>query len=105
MPRGWLEFQIGDIAPEKDATLAVTGNSGTNADLAAATLLELGYKNVSVLEGGMEAWNRAGLPVETGLSGVMSPPTDLVLSGPDRNYADMMNYLRWETALGEKFHS
>ena len=51
----------------------------------------------------MAAWNRAGLPVETGLSGVMSPPTDLVLSGPDRNYADMMNYLRWETELGEKY--
>lgn len=105
VPRGWLEFQIGDIAPEKDATLAVTGIGGTNAALAAATLLELGYQNVSVLEGGLAAWNQAGLPVETGLSGVMSPPTDLVLSGPDRNYADMMNYLRWETALGEKFHS
>ena len=105
VPRGWLEFQIGDLAPEKDSNLAVTGNSGTNAALAAATLLELGYQNVSVLEGGMAAWNRAGLPVETGLSGVMSPPTDLVLSGPDRNYADMMNYLRWETALGEKFHT
>lgn len=103
--RGWLEFQISDLAPEKDSTLAVTGNDGTNAAMAAATLQALGYQNVSVLEGGMAAWNRAGLSVETGLSGVMSPPTDLVLSGPDRNYADMMNYLRWETALGEKFHS
>ena len=51
----------------------------------------------------MTAWNRAGLAVETGLSGVMNPPTDMVLSGPDRNYADMMTYLRWETALGEQF--
>jgi hypothetical protein len=41
--------------------------------------------------------------VELGLSGVMSSPNDVVLSGPDRNYADMMNYLRWEEALGEKY--
>jgi hypothetical protein len=26
-----------------------------------------------------------------------------VLSGPDRTYAEMMHYLRWETALGEKY--
>jgi hypothetical protein len=26
-----------------------------------------------------------------------------VLSGPDRNSADAINYLRWETALGEKY--
>ena len=25
--------------------------------------------------------------------------------GPDRNYAEMMHYLRWETALGEKYQS
>ncbi len=102
-PRGWLEFHIGGLAPDKKASIAVTANDGTNATLAGATLMDLGYENVSVLEGGMAAWNRAGLAVETGLSGVMSPPTDMVLSGPDRNYADMMTYLRWETALGEQF--
>jgi hypothetical protein len=51
----------------------------------------------------MAAWRQAGLPAERGLSGVMSSPNDVVLSGPDRNYADMMNYLRWEEALGTKY--
>ena len=102
-PRGWLEFHIAGLAPDKKASIAVTGNDGANAALAGATLMDLGYENVSVLEGGMAAWNRAGLAVESGLSGVMSPPTDMVPSGPDRNYADMMTYLRWETALGEQF--
>ena len=51
----------------------------------------------------MLAWQRAGFPLEEGLSGVMRPPTDVVLSGPDRTYAEMMHYLRWETALGEKY--
>jgi hypothetical protein len=45
------------------------------------------------------------MPVEEGLSGVMRPPTDLVFSGPDRTYADMMNYLRWEETLGHKYES
>jgi len=26
-----------------------------------------------------------------------------LLAGPDRNFADMQNYLRWEEALGHKY--
>jgi rhodanese-related sulfurtransferase len=103
VPRGWLECQIGDLAPSKDTPIAVTSHDGRSATLAGATLHELGYQHVAVLEGGMLAWQRAGFPVEEGLSGVMRPPTDVVLSGPDRTYAEMMHYLRWETALGEKY--
>ena len=102
-PRGWLELQIGGLAPDKDGVVVVTGNSAANAVLVGATLQEMGYRNVRVLEGGMSLWRQQGLPIETGLSGVMSPPTDMVASGPDRNYADMITYLRWETALGEKY--
>ena len=102
-PRGWLELQIGGLAPNKDTPVLVTCRDGVNSALAAATLRSMGYGSVAVLDGGMAAWRAAGLALETGLAGVMSPPTDLVASGPDRNYADMMNYLRWETALGEKY--
>jgi rhodanese-related sulfurtransferase len=103
VPRGWLELWIGDIVPSKAASIAVTCADGRGAALAAATLGELGYQNVSVLDGGMAAWHKAGLPVEKGLSGVMAPPTDVVPAGPDRNFADMQNYLRWEEALGYKY--
>jgi rhodanese-related sulfurtransferase len=103
VPRGWLELWIGNIAPAHDTPIAVTCTDGRNATLAGATLKTLGYQNVSVLEGGMAAWQSGGLAVEHGLSGVMTPPTDVVLSGPDRNFADMMNYLRWEEALGQKY--
>ena len=102
-PRGWLELQIEHLVPSPETSIVVTCRDGRQSVLAAATLKGMGYSNVSVLEGGMTAWAAEELPVETGLSGVMSPPTDLVPSGPDRNYADMMNYLRWETALGEKY--
>jgi rhodanese-related sulfurtransferase len=102
VPRGWLELRIAEVAPTREPPVAVTCLDGRNATLAGATLKELGYQSVAVLEGGMAAWQRAGLPVEKGLAGVMAPPNDVVLSGPDRNFADMMNYLRWEEALGYK---
>jgi rhodanese-related sulfurtransferase len=103
VPRGWLEFWIGDIVPAKDTPLTVTCHDGRSSALAGVTLKELGYPQVSVLDGGMLAWQKAGLPLEKGLTGVMAPPTDVVLSGPDRNFADMQNYLRWEEALGDKY--
>ena len=103
VPRGWLELWIGDVVPSKTTAVTLTGVDGVGAALAAATLNELGYQNLSVLDGGMAAWQKAGLPVERGLSGVMTPPTDVVPAGPDRNFADMQNYLRWEEALGYKY--
>ena len=103
VPRGRLEMEIGGLAPSQDVTLGVTCLNGEGGALAAATLRQLGYRQVLVLDGGMAAWPGANLPVEQGLSGVMQPPTDLVPAGPDRNYADAINYLRWETALGDKY--
>ena len=103
VPRGWLELRIAEVVPTRETPVAVTCVDGRNATLAGATLKELGYQNVTVLDGGMTAWQKAGLPVEKGLTGVMSSPNDVVLSGPDRSYADMMNYLRWEEALGYKY--
>ena len=103
VPRGWLELWIGDVVPSKTSSIAVTCADGRGSALAAVTLGELGYQRVSILDGGMAAWQKAGLPVEKGLSGVMAPPTDVVPAGPDRNFADMQNYLRWEEALGHKY--
>jgi rhodanese-related sulfurtransferase len=105
VPRGWLELWIGDIVPVKSTPVAVTCVDGRSSVLAAATLKELGYQSVSALDGGMAAWQKAGLPLEKGLSGVMAPPTDVVPAGPDRNFADMQNYLRWEEALGHKYQA
>ena len=105
IPRGSLEFQISNFVPTKDTAVAVICNNGQNAALTAVTLKELGYQRVSALAGGMNAWRRAGLAVEQGLSGVMSAPSDMVPSGPDRNAADAITYLRWETALGDKYAS
>ncbi|MXY46648.1 MAG: rhodanese-related sulfurtransferase [Chloroflexi bacterium] len=105
VPRGWLEAQIADFAPDKAAPVVVTCADGIASTFAAATLADGGYTDVAVLEGGMRAWRQAGIGVEQGLSGVMSTPADVVPAGTDRGYADMMNYLRWEEELGRKYES
>ena len=105
VPRGWLEAQIADFAPDKSAPVVVTCADGIASTFAGATLADEGYAEVSVLEGGMRAWIDASLAVEQGLAGVMSTPADVVPAGTDRGYADMMNYLRWEEELGKKYES
>ena len=103
VPRGWLEWQIADHVRSNEASIVVTCVDGRQSLLAAATLRQMGYANVRALAGGLSSWQAARLPVEEGLSGVTRTPSDIVFSGPDRTYADMQNYLRWETALGEKY--
>jgi 3-mercaptopyruvate sulfurtransferase SseA len=94
---------IGDVAPSKDTAIVVTCANGLNSVLAGATLKGLGYQRVAVLAEGMQAWGRAGLPVERGLSGVMTPPNDVLTMGTDRTWAEAIQYLRWEEDLGKKY--
>lgn len=103
MPRGWLELSIDELTSDKSSELVVICIDGVNSILAAATLDEMGYQNVSVLDGGMRAWTDKRLSVETGLTGVMNPPGDMVAFGTERNWAEAINYLRWEEELGRKY--
>jgi rhodanese-related sulfurtransferase len=103
VPRGWLELRIDEVVPNKATPLVVTCASGRHSVLAGATLKDLGYQQVAILSAGVPAWRQAGLPLEKGLRGVMSPPTDVLAMGTDRNWADAMHYLRWEEELGKKY--
>ncbi len=105
VPRGWLEAQIANVAPDKAASVVVTCVDGVASTFAGATLVDEGYADIAVLKGGMRAWQEAGYAIEKGLSGVMHAPTDVVPAGTERGYADMMNYLRWEEELGRKYES
>ncbi|RPH81548.1 MAG: hypothetical protein EHM88_11060, partial [Candidatus Rokuibacteriota bacterium] len=101
--RSWLELRIAEVAADTGAPIVVTDDDGHDAALAAATLLELGYTDVATLAGGTTAWREDGRPLERGLTGVLRPPDDVVPAGPERSYADMINYLRWEEKLGHKY--
>lgn len=50
--------------PGKNARIAVYCKSGRMSAEAAEELVALGYEDVWDLEGGMDAWRRAGLPLE-----------------------------------------
>jgi rhodanese-related sulfurtransferase len=103
LSRSWLELRIAEVAPDPTTPVVVTDEDGHDAVLAAATLLAMGYADVSTLAGGTAAWRKESRPLEQGLTGVMRPPDDVVPAGPDRGYADMINYLRWEEKLGQKY--
>ena len=103
VPRGWLELRVAELAKDPAMAIVVTDEDGHDAVLGAATLIELGYRDVTALAGGTEAWRKEGRPLEQGLTGVLRPPDDVVPAGPDRSFADMINYLRWEERLGHKY--
>jgi len=68
-PRGILEFFADPTSPrhkkqlDPDGRVIVICHSGARAALAAATLKEMGYGNVAILEGGLKGWSDAGLPL------------------------------------------
>lgn len=49
---------------DKAAAIAVYCMSGRMSDVAARTLRDLGYTDVTELQGGMIAWHRAGFPLK-----------------------------------------
>lgn len=48
-----------------DADVVLICKTGHRSQAAASTLLQLGFRQVSHLQGGMDAWRRSGKPVET----------------------------------------
>lgn len=60
--RGVLESQIEQRVP-RDATVVLSCQSGNRSALAARTLMDMGYKNVSSMAGGFSAWVAAGGPI------------------------------------------
>ncbi len=74
LPRRRIEFRIEALVRDR-ATPLVVNDGGEElapavrdprAALAAETLVALGYRDVSVLDGGLAAWRQAGLPVVSG---------------------------------------
>jgi rhodanese-related sulfurtransferase len=74
IPRGVLELRADPASPVADPALSAeqsgrvivycTKGPGARSLLAAQTLAGMGYENVEVLGGGLNAWEEAGLPVE-----------------------------------------
>ena len=79
IPRGLLEIRADPASPASDPSLSAersvrvlvycTKGPGARSLFAARTLMDMGYENVDVLAGGMNAWGEAGLPVERSTAG------------------------------------
>ncbi|MBU1397259.1 MAG: sulfurtransferase, partial [Gammaproteobacteria bacterium] len=67
IPRGVLEFRIGDhpLLSRRDTDILVYCKTSGRAALAALNLKRMGYTNVRSIHGGFDAWSQQGLPLET----------------------------------------
>ncbi len=66
IPRGLLEYQASEQLPDKEARIVVHCAVGGRGALAAKTLKDMGYTNVSNMDGGMNEWRDKGYEVEEG---------------------------------------
>jgi rhodanese-related sulfurtransferase len=60
LPEEWRDSRLQD----RSRHVIVTCQTGENAARGGKLLKEMGFTNVSYMEGGMEAWKAAGLPTE-----------------------------------------
>jgi rhodanese-related sulfurtransferase len=60
LPEEWRDDRLQD----RSRQIIVTCQTGENAARGGQLLKEMGFTNVSYMEGGMEAWKAAGLPTE-----------------------------------------
>jgi len=59
-----IQADIGHLPVDKDTKIVFYCRSGRMSDIAAKTMVELGYTNIWNLEGGFNAWKQAGLMME-----------------------------------------
>ena len=59
LPEEWRDLRLQD----RSRHIITTCQSGENAARGAKLLKDMGFKNVAYMDGGMEAWKDAGLPI------------------------------------------
>ncbi|HSN26534.1 MAG TPA: rhodanese-like domain-containing protein [Kofleriaceae bacterium] len=65
LPRGQLELRVDKELPDPTARILTYCQLGRISTLAAATLRTMGYTRAVALDGGYDAWVKAGYPTET----------------------------------------
>jgi len=71
LPLSEIELRVGQLLPRKGVRLVVTDDGGGSiGEQAVHRLVELGYSNVRLLEGGVANWRDAGFELVTGLNSI-----------------------------------
>ena len=63
LPRGFLEMRVEELIPDMERPIVVYCAVGIRSGFAAKTLMEMGYKDVASLQGGIEKWKGSGFEV------------------------------------------
>jgi len=66
LSRRHLEFQMPLAVPHQDTHVILCDDDGRRVLLAAATVERMGYRHVSVLDGGINRWVSQNFPTEWG---------------------------------------
>jgi uncharacterized membrane protein YdjX (TVP38/TMEM64 family)/rhodanese-related sulfurtransferase len=69
---GELPNRLAEIEPVKDEPIILVCRTDKRSANAATLLRAAGFRDVRVLRGGLELWNRTGLPVEPGVAHAQS---------------------------------
>lgn len=64
IPLGVLKQRVKEIDRYKEAPVVVYCRSGARSAVAASQLVAAGFTNVTNLQGGIQSWQSAGLPVK-----------------------------------------
>ena len=67
MPLGRIEVLADDMVPRRHARVVWCDDGGGLAERAALRMADLGYSDVSVLDGGIAAWESAGYRIYSGV--------------------------------------
>lgn len=68
LPRSQIEYRVIDLVPNRTIPIAVYDEGGKRAGLAAKTLAQLGYEQVSILDGGLSEWRNQGRETVSGVN-------------------------------------
>jgi molybdopterin/thiamine biosynthesis adenylyltransferase/rhodanese-related sulfurtransferase len=60
IPRGFLEIRIEDKVPDREQPVVVYCAGGTRSALAAKTMADMGYRDVTSMSGGFNGWKERG---------------------------------------------
>jgi rhodanese-related sulfurtransferase len=68
LPRSQIEFRIAQLVPNRNVPIVVYDEGGERALLGAKTLTEVGCEQVSILDGGLAAWQKEGRSTVSGVN-------------------------------------